>query len=346
MADVVAPLFARGVIVRRPRVVGMLDRLDADRRAVRRMQKLRARYGDGLLLLRLPLRDVAFVLAPADVHRVLEGTPEPFAAASREKRAALTHFQPHGVLASRGPERTDRRTFNEQVLEPTRPVHSLGDAFAAKVREGAGAILAEAMRKGVLDWDVFAVGWWRVVRRVVLGEAAREDHEVTDMLAALRGDANWAYFKPKRKRLRARFLKALERYIERAEPGSLASLVAATPSTAATFPVEQIPQWLFAFDAAGMAAFRALALLAAHPDEAARSAGEPGLLRASVLEAIRLWPTTPAILRDTTSETQWATGTLAAGTALVVFAPFFHRDDERLPYADTFSPELWANGGG
>src|SRR5947208_3467779 len=41
-ADVLMPLAARGVIVRRPRVVGLLDRVDADRRAVRRMQRLRA----------------------------------------------------------------------------------------------------------------------------------------------------------------------------------------------------------------------------------------------------------------------------------------------------------------
>jgi hypothetical protein len=47
MADVVMPLFARGVIVRRPRIVGALDRLDADRRAVRRIQWLRSAYGEG-----------------------------------------------------------------------------------------------------------------------------------------------------------------------------------------------------------------------------------------------------------------------------------------------------------
>jgi len=63
-----------------------------------------------------------------------------------------------------------------------------------------------------------------------------------------------------------------------------------------------------------------------------------------VLDSIRLWPTTPAILRDTTEPTSWETGTLAQGAAVVVFAPFFHRDDERLPYADSFAPELWLRG--
>jgi len=57
VGDVVAPLVARGVIVRRPRVAGLLDGLDADRRAVRRMQRLREGYGEGPLLLWLPLRE-------------------------------------------------------------------------------------------------------------------------------------------------------------------------------------------------------------------------------------------------------------------------------------------------
>src|SRR5215213_9509014 len=113
VADVVMPLTARGVIVRRPPVVGVLDRIDADRRAVRRVPLLRSRYGAGPLLLRVPRREVALVLAPDDARRVLAESPEPFATANREKRAALSHFQPHGVLISHGPERSDRRRFNE-----------------------------------------------------------------------------------------------------------------------------------------------------------------------------------------------------------------------------------------
>jgi len=68
-----------------------------------------------------------------------------------------------------------------------------------------------------------------------------------------------------------------------------------------TAPLEQVPQWLFAFDAAGMASFRALALLVAHPDgldaaraeiAAAGAARTPlPALRAALLEAVRLWPT-------------------------------------------------------
>lgn len=341
-ADVVGPLVARGVIARRPRVVGALDRMDADRRAVRRMQRLRARYGDGPLLLRVPGREVAVVLSPTDVHRVLEATPEPFVAANREKRAALSHFQPHGVLISTGEERTERRSFNEQVLDSSAAVHrQLGERMVATVDQEADQLLESARRAGAFGWDDFAPAWWRTVRRVALGDSAREDHEITEMLSRLRRDANWAYFKPVRKWLRSEFLARVRTYVERAEPGSLASLVASIPSSPRTFPHEQMPQWLFAFDAAGMASFRALALLAAHPD---RVSSERGFLRACVLESVRLWPTTPALLRDTSAPTDWGAGTVAAGTALVIFAPFFHRDDERFAYAHSFTPELWTGG--
>jgi hypothetical protein len=42
VADVLAPLLARGVILRRRRIESLLDRVDADGRAVRRMQQIRS----------------------------------------------------------------------------------------------------------------------------------------------------------------------------------------------------------------------------------------------------------------------------------------------------------------
>jgi cytochrome P450 len=110
-----------------------------------------------------------------------------------------------------------------------------------------------------------------------------------------------------------------------------------------------VPQWLFAFDSAGIATARALALLAAHPEamrrareesSAAGTAPQP-CLRAAILESLRLWPTTPLVLRETTRPTEWETGVMPPGTGVVIYAPFFHRDGERQPFADRFAPELW-----
>jgi cytochrome P450 len=47
------------------------------------------------------------------------------------------------------------------------------------------------------------------------------------------------------------------------------------------------------------------------------------------------------ILRQTTCETRWEGAAMPAGTGILIFAPFFHRDDARLPYAHTFHPDLW-----
>lgn len=67
-------------------------------------------------------------------------------------------------------------------------------------------------------------------------------------------------------------------------------------------------------------------------------------LRACVLESVRLWPTTPMILRQTTHATEWETGLLPARAGVMIYAPFFHRDGERLAQADRFAPELWLEG--
>jgi hypothetical protein len=182
---VVLPLATRGVILRRPPVVALAERLDLDRRAVHLLQRLRARYGPGPLRLRVPGRSVALVLSPEGVQQVLSGSPEPFAVANREKRGALSHFQPHGVLVSHGQLRADRRRVNEAVLDSHRPVHRLAEAIAAKVLDEARPLLPDGSSAS-LPWDEFAVAWWRVVRRVVLGDAARNDHALTDLLARLR----------------------------------------------------------------------------------------------------------------------------------------------------------------
>ena len=350
--DVLAPTFAKGVIVRRPKVVALAERFELDRRAIQRMQKLRDKYGSGPLMLPLPLRKQAIVLAPEHVRRVLDESPEPFATASSEKRAALSHFEPEAALISHGPERAARRRFNEDVLEPQCLVHPMVNHFLPLVEDEARRMLAAARAKGFLDWDTFNAHWTRLGRRVFFGDVAADDQALSDMIITLRQAANWAFMRPKKTGLRSRFLDRIQHYLDRAEPGSLAAKAASVSKSADSKPNHQVPQWLFAFDAAGMATFRALALLATHPQQAVQARAEqreqPGMarqylpfLRATVLEALRLWPTTPAILRQSTRATDWNGATMPARTGLLLFTPFFHRDDARMPFADRFTPDLW-----
>ncbi|MFD0688077.1 cytochrome P450 [Actinomadura fibrosa] len=348
---VLAPALARGVLARRPRAVALAEAVQADRAAGRLLQRLRARYGPGPLRLAVPGRSFAVILSPRDVARVLTGSPEPFALDSKEKRAALAHFQPHGVLASHGAERADRRRFNEDVLDTPDPVHRHAAALLPKIREEADGLVGAVALAGRLDWADFRMAWWRMVRRVVLGDAARDDSELTDLLTTLRMNANWAFAHPRRAAVRAGFFRRLRRYLADPDPGSLAGLMAAAPKTDATDPENQVPQWLFAYESTALAAFRTLALLASHPEHAERArreagSGDAGLpfLRACVQESVRLWPTTMTILRDATRPTEWAGETLPAGTGFLVHTPFLQRDDETLPYADSFAPGIWLDG--
>jgi len=358
IGDVFVPNIAKGVIIRRPKVVGMSEKLGLDKRGIHRLQKLNQKYGSGPLMLKTPdNKRMALVLDPDHANRVLNETPEPFATAEWAKRKALEHFEPDMSLVSHGPERAERRRFNEKVLQSDCPVHGLGARFAQVVEQEGNELLSRVEEgDGKLDWEMFAKTWNRVIRRVVLGDTARDDQVLTEMLEKLRSAANWAFFHPGHDQVKEDFHERLCAYLERGEEGSLAAEIAQAPTNDATQPEHQVAQYLFAFDPAGMATFRTLALLAAHPDHAERAQVEiaenlqqpaPKLeyLRACVLESLRLWPTTPLVLRQTTEETEWENGIMPAKTSVLLLAPYFHRDERILDNANRFDPDLWLQGG-
>ncbi|MEV0674954.1 cytochrome [Actinosynnema sp. NPDC050436] len=311
---VLLPTLAKGVIVRRPGVMALAERAQVDATAVDTMRSFRTRYGSAPLRLRVTGRSVALLLDPSDVARLLDGSPEPFALATREKRAALRHFQPHGVLISRGAQRERRRRVVEAALRPE------GLDVEEVVRDEVDLLVRHVHSTGELTWDGFAQGWWRLVRRLVLGSGARADERLTDELKKLRGDGNWAYLHPRRRGLREAFERRLRAHLERREPGSLAATASVDDL------VDQVPHWLFAFDAAAIVTLRALAL---------GGSGAEG-----ILESARLWPTTPVILRESTIATRWGDVWLPEETTFVVFTPYFHR-----MAGDEYRPDLWPAGG-
>lgn len=305
----------------------------------------------------IPGRRILVILDPEDVGRVLDHAPDPFHPANLEKRKALEWFQPRGVLISRGPIRQQRRELNEAALDSGAELHRLAGEFAGTIAAETDDLVAAAAQSGRLNSYEFMAGWWRLVRRLTFGDAARNDEQITDELLGLRKAGNWSFLSLPHYRRRAQFFTHLYGYVENPQPGTLASVVAQLPASGAVDPVGQMPHWVFAFDAAGMALCRALALLSTHPEQLARAlddAADPGApqlrpyLRASVLESVRLWPTTPTILRDTTEDTQWRGGadrfTVAAGAGVMIVVPAFHRDDQVLPFAHTFAPEIWLDG--
>jgi len=213
--EVLFPTLAKGVIIRRPQMLAVAERFDLDRRPIRRMQRLRNKYQAGPLLLRIPGRAIAVILHPQDVHRILSESPEPFATASAEKRAALAHFEPKNVLLSNGPERADRRHYNEEVLEAHRPIHHLAENFLEVVNSEVNYLHKTLSHRTELTWSDFSDTWFRIVRRIVFGDAAREDHELSQMMAKLRSAANWAFLRPQRKALREQLLHGKPAYCRR-----------------------------------------------------------------------------------------------------------------------------------
>jgi len=276
---------------------------------------------------------------------LLDETPDPFATATSEKTGALRHFQPHAVLVTDPPLRAPRRDLNEQALDSHQPVHRHGHRMLEVVREELDGL------SGTLGWNEFRAIWSRVVRRIVLGDTAADDTEITRHLDELRADANWAQFHPRHGAARERFFLALSQYVGTAEPGSLVE--ALDSQRAELDPTGQVPHWLFAFDAAGIALWRLFAVLATRPDAVERLAAEarhpeasPLLAEAgaAVQESVRLWPTTLVVLRQSRKDTEWREGVAPAGTEFAIVSSVFHRDEQAIDFAHHFEPSAWLDG--
>jgi len=345
LQNVLLPVVAQGAILRRPGITRLAEWLHVDDRALSCVRRLRTRYGDGPVLLRIPGRTVALVTAPADVRRLLDETPEPFSAAATEKAGALRHFQPHAVLVTDPPLRAPRRELNEHALESHQPVHQHTTHMLGVVHEELDTLTA------TLGWNDFRDVWSRVVRRIVLGDAARDDSELTAQLDRLRADANWAEFHPRRDAVRREFARNLQRYVDRREAGSLVELL--PQANEGSDASGQVPHWLFAFDAAGIALWRLFAVLAAHPAVHERIASEGrhpeaspllSAAGAAVQESLRLWPTTLVVLRESRADTEWRGRWAPAGTEFAIVSSVFHRDDQAIDFANRFEPDAWLDG--
>jgi hypothetical protein len=266
VGQVLAPLVAQGAIIRRPRATAWAERHQADRTARAVLSGLRERHDRAPLAFGVGPRRFVVVTERDDVRRLLEDSPEPFSPATKEKRGALAHFQPEGVLISSTTERWHRRPFNEHALQMDQPVHDDGAAFVDAVRRGVVELTRQLDATGRFDAYAFHEAWWGVVLEVVLGTKARGDRELVAILNTLRRDANWSWLHPRRTRLREELDRRIASYLRAPEPGSLADAAHRSgPATA----VGQVPHWLFAFDAAGAATLRALAVVQARPGSTA-----------------------------------------------------------------------------
>jgi len=347
----VVPMAMQGTFTRNPRWVGFWSRWHPDPAAVRFVGRLRRRHPGGVLALHLGLTKSLLVLDPDTVQHVLDNSPMVYAD-PKPKRDGMAVFQQNAVTISRGEAWRDRRRFNEAVLDADQPAHAYADQILAIVREE----VTSAIR--LERWDDFDGLFARIMRRVIFGQRARDDTELTDLLRILMRRANRPVKLGKPKEF-APFYARIRQYLDNPEPGSLAALCRQTPATEQTKVENQIPHWMFAmWETLGTNTVRALAAILAHPSAEAGVRSELAgadlakpeviaelpYLEGCLQEAMRLWPTTPMLVREAVAADTLGGVTVPAGCQVVIWNTFNHRDRAVYPLADAFSPELWVDG--
>jgi len=331
--------------------------LNAERQAYRLVAGMVKKYGPDPFYVRVVAEEALLVHHPEDLEFVLGQSPSPFASDPDAKRKGMTAFQPDALTISRGDVWEHRRKFAEAVLDTKKPLHRLAKPFLAVAVEEADALvrLGEARP---MAWDDINSAFQRLTRRAVFGDHAADDWRVTEQLGTLMAAGNRMPGKPAKGY--DDFVAHIERYVDQAHEGSLCSLIARAPKTDARPAAGQLIHWLFAMgDTLPANVFRTLALLATHPEQMgeARASLEgvdlmqpkavAGLdyLGGCIQDAMRLYPTTALFGRVTTEDVHWPNGVpVKAGTQVLIYNPFNHRNRDRVKYADTFAPGQWVSG--
>jgi cytochrome P450 len=264
----------------------------------------------------------------------------------------MTHFQPGAVTISRGDEWKERRRFNEAVLY-TGHDHPLGDRFLEVILQSVSVTHKNA--GGRLYWRNFEELFEQIAAGIIFGIDQQEGRPLFDRLTQMMRESNRVFGLRKSKHFDA-FYGEIRGQL--ASPGglSLAAMCTHVPSSEKTRVENQIPHWMFAIrETLAINTARALALLAAHPDEdeyARQELADAGALTSQkihglrylegcVQETMRLFPTTPFIAREALGEEVIEGSSILPRTQVLILNTFNHRDPETSVVANTFYPVQW-----
>jgi cytochrome P450 len=352
VATALLPQLLRGLFSPRPKVSRKLAEANIDGRAISLLRSIRRDHsGQGARLLGGRL---VVVWGSDAIREVLDHSADVYASDAGAKGKGMSHFQPDALTLSRGEEWRDRRSFNESVLATSEAVHPHGGRFLSVVSDEVFRL-----RTGALDFSDWEELFDHITLRVIFGDGSRDDHELTGLLEELMAQANRLvglspdddYYE---------FYGRLEGKLKDPEPDSLIGRFADAPQSDRTRVVHQIPHWMFAMrDTLATNAYRALGCIAADPGIEGRareelegadlsdpeSLGGLPYLEGCLSEAMRLWPTTPLLVRETTRETTLAGERISEGTQVMIVNTFNHRDPETVEDADLFRPERWPGRG-
>lgn len=340
------PVFVRGVANPRFGVMSLYSRVNQPAWSNATLRAMRARHRGAPVMVRALSGEMLVLLDQADVRRFFEEPVSTLAMDAKDKYDSLSVFEPTGVICSHGPVREDRRRVNDHALAADRPVHPSCEEFRTVVEEECRRLT----ERSVVGFPLFWKAMTRISRRVVLGDQAAGDQELSDRLVTLRGHANWmGRRRPEAaKALYAEVEDRIARYAAAAPAHTLAARALSEPSPDGTDPLGQAHHWLLGVDLAAPVVLRTLFLLAHHPAEqeaahADAAAGTEGLprLRACLEESVRLYPIVPDLVRVTRTETEWRGVRYPAGTNVLVPMGFHQRDPEQVDGGNLFAPGRW-----
>jgi cytochrome P450 len=285
------------------------------------------------------------------IRQVLDHSADLYASDAGAKAKGMSHFQPDALTLSRDEEWRNRRAFTEAVLATSQRIHPSAAHFLAVIKDE----VAQMRLSSKLEWDEWERLFDRITLRIIFGDEARSDQRLTELLEKLMQQSNRLvglrhgddYYE---------FYGALERRLRDVGPHSLLARVPDAPQDERTRVVQQIPHWMFAMrDTLAANAYRALAVIASDPEverrlrhelEGADPADPTSIDGASYLEgclqeAMRLWPTTPLVARETTGPTTLSGERLDPETQVMLLNVFNHRDPDHVDDADRLRPERW-----
>ena len=352
-AQIGAPNVILGLFNKRELPTRIASTLGADHFGYRLVEGMVRSYGPGPFYVRVARDETLLLHDPADLKFVLSGSPDPFASDLEPKRKGMAAFQPDALTISRGQTWEDRRRFADAVLDSDKPIHRMAQPFVGIAAETARQLASETIR-----WQNFNAAFQRMTRRVIFGNRAADDTRLTEILGEMMSAGNKMPGEPAPQY--GEFISMIDGYLDAPEPDSLAALISQAPALPDATPSGQVIHWLFAMgDTLAANVFRALNALAAHDEQRYEVEVEmanrdimsgPGIasldyLAGCLFDTMRLWPATSMFGRVAIRDVEFPNGAvLPAGGQVLIYNVFNHRNRDRIPYADRFSPGEWVSG--
>ena len=330
----------------------LVPAISRDPLGFRAIGQLREKYPADFVMLRLGVK-MLLVFSREGIRDVLQNSPRIYGVPDI-KRDGMRRFQPDAATIS-GEYWQHRRTFNEQVLNLENTVHQYAGNFLELIKSECESLGREAGSQP--KWLHFRRLFARISLGIIFGSAAVDDAYLVSSLKTLMQSGNHASLLPDNPSLRNSLFQAMRGYLRRPESGTLVEL-AKEHTQAAEFPEvikceSQIVHWMFAMNETLAAnTVRALALIAAHNETQQslraeiREAHNPhtidrmSLLGGCLQEAMRLWPTTPVLLRRTTRADDLCGNNIEEGTDVLILNAFNNRN-LGIDKGHGFWPERW-----